>query len=480
MTTNVPRPEFTDVGFVAPPESEILQGTLDDINAAFGGNLNQQLDTPQGQLASSEASIVGNVYNDFVFLTNQFDPAYAVGRYQDALGRIYFIERIPSQPTVLEIECAGQTGLIIPVGALIVDTSDNVYSCTGSGSIQSTGTVTLSFAAVVNGPTAVPDLDGVSIYQAIPGWDAVVCNGGVVGGNTESRAQFEARREATVAANSIGALPSVQGEVLLVDGVLDAYVTDNSSGTGAVVIRGVSIKKNSIYVSAVGGLDDDVAAAIWRKKAPGCDYTGNTMVVVTDTEGYSPPYPSYDVTFNRPSSLPISFKVTLVDNSQVPANAVSLIQAALLSAFAGGDGGARARIGSTILATRYVPPLIALGSWVQISSILLGSPNDAVAVCTGSITGSVLNVTSVESGTLAVGQTLASGSALGGTATIVPGTTITSLGTGSGGTGTYNLSKSRTVPSGPIYAYLADQAAVEVNIDQSPSLSADNIEVLLI
>lgn len=480
MTTNVPEIDFTAVGPVAPTESQILAGVLADFNAAFGGNMNLALTTPQGQLASSEASIVGNVYDAFVYLSNQFDPAFAMGRYQDALGRIYFIERIGAEPTVLTIECRGLVGLTIPVGALIQDQSANIYSCSGSGIIQSSGTVQLSFSALNAGPTAVPDISGVSIYEAIPGWDTVTCLGGVVGSDTETRAQFEARRAETVAANSIGSIPSVQGEVLLVANVLDAYVTDNSSGTGAVIVRGVSLKKNSIYVAAVGGLDDDVAAAIWRKKSPGCDMNGNTVVVVEDTEGYSPPYPSYSITFERPDVLPILFAISLVNNAHVPSDATTQIQAALLSAFAGGDGGTRARIGSTLYATRYVTPLNALGTWVQIASIQVGSENTSQASVIGSIIGSVLTVTSVQSGTLAVGQTLSSGTGVSGSGVILPGTTITSLGTGVGGTGTYNLSIAHTVISAQVLAYRANQTSVDVDADQVPTLAAPNIVVTLI
>ncbi len=66
----------------------------------------------------------------------------------------------------------------------------------------------------------------------------------------------------------------------------------------------------------------------------------------------------------------------------------------------------------------------------------------ASAYFTGSITGTVLTVTAVSSGTLAVGQEIA------GTG-IPTGVTIASLGTGTGGTGTYNLSSAGagTIPS---------------------------------
>jgi len=69
----------------------------------------------------------------------------------------------------------------------------------------------------------------------------------------------------------------------------------------------------------------------------------------------------------------------------------------------------------------------------------------APAVVTGDITGTTLDVTSVSSGTLQIGQTLEG-------ANVTNGTIITALGTGSGGTGTYTVSPSQTAASATIYA----------------------------
>lgn len=68
-------------------------------------------------------------------------------------------------------------------------------------------------------------------------------------------------------------------------------------------------------------------------------------------------------------------------------------------------------------------------------------------VGTGSITGTVLTITAVTSGTLAVGQSIVSS-----VATYFGGTYIVSLGTGTGGIGTYNVSISQTIASGTITA----------------------------
>ncbi len=71
-------------------------------------------------------------------------------------------------------------------------------------------------------------------------------------------------------------------------------------------------------------------------------------------------------------------------------------------------------------------------------------------VVTGSISETTLNVTSVISGRLAVGQVL-SGRA------VAAGTVITALGTGTGGVGTYSVSIVQTTPNTTITAQLAAQ-----------------------
>lgn len=420
--TNVPAVTFGPNGFQAPSPGDVLAGVQADINAAFGSTLSFAPSTPQGQLAATIAALIVNNNSIFTYYTNQVDPAYATGRMQDAIARIYFLERNPAEPTVLQIQCNGAQGVVIPLGTTVKDGSGNIYQSTAAGTITSLGNVTIAFAAVVAGPTPVPG--SVSIYQAIPGWDSATVLSGVVGQNAESRSQFEARRLQSVAANSAGMVSSILGNVLKVAGVLDAYATENSSNSPAT-IGGVSLVANSIYVAVTGGLAADVAKAIWQKKAPGCAYNGNTTVTVTDLNpAYAPPQPTYQVTFQIPPALPILFAVKLTNSQQVPSDAVTQIQNAIISAFAGGDGGPRQRIGGTVYNSRYYPPIAALGAWAaQIISIQVGCTNDSDVVnFAGSISGTTLTVTTVISGVLAIGQTISD--ALVSTA-IPAGTTIT-------------------------------------------------------
>ena len=133
--TNVPLPTFGDTGFTSPQELEVLDGVIADFVAAFGGNMNTGLSTPQGQLATSFAAVI-SAFNDlFVDYTNQVDPAYASGRMQDAIARIYFLSRLGATPTVVTATCSGATGVTIPAGSLAKATDGTIYTALTSGDI---------------------------------------------------------------------------------------------------------------------------------------------------------------------------------------------------------------------------------------------------------------------------------------------------------------------------------------------------------
>lgn len=470
--SSVPRITFSPRGFIAPTQQSVLTGVIADLNAAFGGGLNPALETPQGQIATTDTAIIGDVNDTFVTISNQVDPAYSEGRWQDAICRINFVFRNPAEPTIVAAVLSGAPTTPIPAGSLARSSDNTLYATQTDVVIGGGGTVSVNFAATIAGPLPCP-ANSLVIYKAIPGWDSISNSEGVLGSLTESRSALERRRQQSVAKNARGFAEAMQGAVLAVPGVLDAYTTENDDGS-PVTIRGYTLAANSVYVAAVGGDDTAIAQAMLTKKAPGAPWNGNTSVVVLDTSnGYVPPYPSYTVLFERPDALPIYFKVVIASSPQVPSNADALIQAAIISAFGGNDGGPRATIGSDIYASRYVTPVALVGPWVQIISLKDGSNNSAsAAVFTADIAGTLMTVSAVASGTIAVGQTVSG-------AGVVDGTRITSLGSGMGGTGTYNVGISQTVGSEAMEAAAANEDVVSVDIDQVPTIVAANIEVVV-
>ena len=536
--TNVPTFTFGTTGYSAPSGPAILAGEQADINAAFSGTLNFNLSTPQGQLASSLAATISNTYATFQYYTQQIDPAYASGRMQDAIGRLYGLNRNPAIPTQLQISCVGAQGVVIPVNSLIQDISGNLYSSAASGTIPVSGAITLQFNCLTVGPIAVPSANAVSIYQTIPGWDTVSVVSGVVGINVEGRQAFEIRREDSVQSNSLGPIGAIIGAIAQVPGVID-YWGYNNSANSPTLVQGVTVPANSIWITVAGGASSAIATAILYKKGGGCGMGGNTTVTAYDTNSlYASPI-AYSITFNIPVPIQTIWNVSLVNNPLIPTTGVSQIQAALIAAATGQStftpAPPKIRIGTTIFAANYAAVLTALGSWVQLRSLQVGSINTSPATFNASISANTLTVVSGSvTGTIAIGMaifdndnrvingtyiisgsglswTLNQPNAVGATFTgtgsgtnltvtavtgviglgdvlsgtgVTAGTTIVSQTSGTtGGAGVYVTSLATTssanalVTNAPMTGALAAFSSTTINANQVPQIVAANITV---
>ncbi len=382
MTTNVPSVVIDANGVTLPQETDILTGVQADINQAFGGGVNPGLTTPQGQIAQTTTAIIGDKNDQIAEVVNNVDPDKADGRWQDAIGRIYFLERISASGTVVTGTCTGLVGTVIPAGSAAQDTNGYIYFSLSDATIPASGSVDVDFQNSTTGPIACPIGNLAKIYSAVPGWDRVEnLAAGTLGTDVESRADFEARRKLSVAANGVSSPQSILGRVLAVADVLDAFVVDNPAGT--TVNYGATsypLAPHSVYVSVVGGAAADIAVAIWGKKSLGCNYNGDTSYVIEDSEGYEKPYPQYTVTWKTPDATPAFFKIQIATDPLLPANIVDLVRAAVVNSFNGADGGSRARIGSTIYAGRYYAGVAAVNSNVNIESITIGFDSSAAAV----------------------------------------------------------------------------------------------------
>jgi hypothetical protein len=380
MSTAVPPIQFTPTGLVVPQSSAVLAGVQVDIDNALGGGVNAALETPQGQLATSEAAIINDVNAQFALFVSQIDPDTADGFMQDAIARLYFLTRNPGLPTTVQVVCLGDQGVTIPLGMRVQDTSGNQYICVQSGSIGSGGTVTLQFENVVLGPIPCPANTVTTIVGPAPSGLDTINNPspGAVGADVESRTAFEFRREQSVALNAHGSISAIGAAVFDVPDVIDVLPLENI--TNATVTGAIGGQPNptafplvahSIYIAVVGGAPQDIGNAIFSKKNDGSNMNGNTTVTVVD-ESVGVPFPTYPYTYEIPSNLAFKVAVQIQNNSGLPANIVALTQAAVVASFVGADGSARVRTGGLVLAGKFYAPVSAIGPSVNVVQILLG------------------------------------------------------------------------------------------------------------
>jgi len=362
MSSHVPPIRFTPQGLQIPTETEVLNGVLADFNDAFGGGLNLNLETPQGQLASSLAAVIADKNNVIAELVNQIHPEYAEGVMQDAIAQIYFLQRKPATDSAVVCEFIGLPGTQIPQGFIVQDAAGNQWALQQEIGIPISGKVSGTLIAV--GQIEAPAHSVNVIYQALVGLDRVDNPRPAVPGRAEEgRAEFAERRRRSVAINAHGTPQAVYANVFALDGVRDVYVIDNPKGQNVQAgATNYTLKPHSIYVAAVGGDDTAVAEAVLRYAGSGCDFNGNTEITVYD-HSYNDPKPAYQVAFMRPNELPVYFRIKIERGAFIGADAA--IKQAVINAFKG-------RIGANLYAIGYVAPVVKAVPNVHVLDVEIG------------------------------------------------------------------------------------------------------------
>jgi hypothetical protein len=146
--------------------------------------------------------------------------------------------------------------------------------------------------------------------------------------------------------------------------VIAVYVTDNRLNV-AKVVDGYTLTPHSIFVAVLGGDDDAIAKAIYESVSAGCDYNGNTQVVVQDDYTKA----TETVKFYRPTDFNLYVKVTIQNNGLLPDDYENIIKTAVFNNFYGldtttkinGESLLRLKMNDDLYSSRFTPSILNTG-----------------------------------------------------------------------------------------------------------------------
>jgi uncharacterized phage protein gp47/JayE len=174
------------------------------------------------------------------------------------------------------------------------------------------------YSAVIPGPTFVSAGQLNEIVSNVSGLDSVInYAAGITGRDAESDAELRIeknRRQRQASGNEI----AIENAVKEAAGVLYARVYSNRSGEE---IDGRPPKSYETVV--MGGIDQEIAQVIFEKGPAGVQAFGNTMIEVTDSEGFT-----HEIGLSRPEPKYIWLKIAYSKNPEesFPANGVELLK----------------------------------------------------------------------------------------------------------------------------------------------------------
>jgi len=319
----------TDDGFIPKSVSQGRAGLNASLAEAFGAEWDSDPDKPNAQVVDAHAGADAVAWAALAEVATMLDPGQARGAFLSALVRLNGVERKPGTKSVCVCELGGVPSTMIPAGSLVRNDDGDLLQLTGPAiEIAASGLgYSLAFALEV-GPVVVDAGSITEIVTPVSGWETVaVTTSGIIGADEEQDDELRLRRDQSTEAGAVSIIEALYAAIRSVDSVLDVKVVENKS----LASDSLGIPGKSFMAVIDGGVDADIAQAIWAKHPMGIASHGSTTETVVDSEGVN-----QDVSFQRPADVEIYVSLTIAPDQNFPAGGDELIKQALVE-FASGQ-----------------------------------------------------------------------------------------------------------------------------------------------
>ena len=337
---------LTDAGFRRPTYAELLDALEYKARELFGTKANLTVRSPLGIFLRIYAWMLNLLFSTLEDVYNSRFIDTAVGSSLYNLGRAIGLRLLGAQKAVGYLTFTGDEGVTVPEGYLAETVAGEQYIVLQSGVIQD-GSVTLPATAVIAGPAGNTDANTVTVItNPKTGITTVNNTSSFEGGrNTETDAEFRERYYLSVDyAGGVNA-DAIRSEILQnVEGVHAAVVYENDTDE----TDADGLLPHSIEAIVYGGLDEDIAKQIYRRKAAGIQTCGGKSVTVLSDSGAT-----YTIKFSRPALVSVWVKITglIADSDKFPEDGKTLIRDAVID-YIGSDANGGTTIGEDIYYNR--------------------------------------------------------------------------------------------------------------------------------
>lgn len=299
-----------------------------------------------------------------LLLSNVYDPNYASDKYLDGLCAFHQIIRNPATYSKVTVRLTGLDGVVIPVGAEIINRDGKVFKNDSILTIV-VGGVTGTFTAVDLGPISCVANSVNRISSIIPGWDTVNnIADGITGKIAETDNSLRLKRKSSLFLNSAGSLRSIISALEANSNVIDYNIYENYTNTGIVTPAVIDAKSLFLVVHLTNSEAADklkIAEILYLKKSAGCGMTGVENITYTD-----PLYPwiAYPTRFSLATPRAIEMNININSSPLTDGNIVTNIRNAIIASFNGTDGSEPVQMGTPFSVSKFYPAVINQGVYI--------------------------------------------------------------------------------------------------------------------
>lgn len=197
-----------------------------------------------------------------------------------------------------------------------------------------------------------------TISTPIFGWDSVEqFEPAVVGSQRETDTQLRERFNSAKYTRGSNILDALYSDLISLDGVQNVTIYENV--TPNVDAKG--IPPHAFMVLVRGGLEQEIAEAIWRNRPAGITTHGNSTFLITDIFGNLK-----EVYFQRPTFVDIYVSASLTTDDDFPPNGFEQVRSAIFDYIK-----KNAEVGENVIYSRLYTPLNSVPGH-QVDSLTIG------------------------------------------------------------------------------------------------------------
>lgn len=358
-------------GFIGKTLEEIKAEIADALKTNIASTLDTADESPIGQLVGVFSSQLRQVWELAEAVYSSQYPDSASGFSLTSIATITGTQReaASSSFTTLTVNVDPGTyaiGTLIayPTGDPTARFANSEVVTNGGGVAANVGPI--RFEAEDTGPIRANANTLVNIAEPVVGWNSIVAPGNAtdaeLGAEIESDAALRIRRELELQGQGGSTYDAIRADILAVADVEQVGLLVNDSD----VTDANGLPPHSIEVVAQGGLDADIAQAIWEAKAAGIETYGSTTVTIDDSEGND-----HAIKFSRPTPVPIYLIIDAVaEEDDWPAAADFTTEVQQVMA----DFGDEFFVGDDVIPSRLIAELFeSVAGLHEVTSLKLGT-----------------------------------------------------------------------------------------------------------
>lgn len=295
-------PYIDTSGLHIPTYIDIRDQQVIDAKTIFGQDIYLENDSQDYQYICTIAEKIYDAFQLAQLVYNNRSPSTAIDAALDGIIKINGIKRQSASYSNVPVIVSGITGTIITNG-IVLDKGSIKWDLPSIVTIPESGQIEVVATCEIAGPIVANPSDLIGIYNPTYGWNGVYnLASAELGADKETDSKLRKRQSQSTAQPSVTMLEGTSGAIAQVKDVTRSKTYENDTN----IVDSLGLPPHSITCVVEGGIDEDIANAIFIHKGIGCYTNGDITVDVTDSQLQVTP-----IRFFRPTYIDIDVVINI-------------------------------------------------------------------------------------------------------------------------------------------------------------------------